>query len=77
MTDPASRTLTQLDRDNSTPISGDVPGCAAALKSENRPEIQIRGSPGLIDTLLGHYCGVGQLVRGQSPPGHNNPSAGS
>ena len=49
----ASSTLRQLDWNNSTLISGDVAGCVAALKSENGPEIQVHGSPGLIQTLLG------------------------
>ena len=38
-TGPASRTLTQLDRDNPNLISGDVPECVAAFKSGNGPEI--------------------------------------
>ena len=40
-TDPASRTLTQLDRDHSTLISGDVPENRTALNSENGPEILV------------------------------------
>src|SRR5215831_11038972 len=54
-TDPAATTLNQLDRDNPNLISGDVPEYVTALKSENGPGIQVRGSAGLIYTLLGHY----------------------
>jgi len=54
-TDPASRTLTQLDRDHFTLIRGDVPEYVTALKIQNEPEIQVHGSSGRIHTLLGHY----------------------
>jgi len=48
----ASKTLEQLDWQNSTLIAGDVPEYVAALKSEDGPEIQVHGSPGLVQTLL-------------------------
>jgi dihydrofolate reductase len=48
----ASRTLTQLDWSNSTLIEGDVAGYVAELKRSDGPEIQVHGSPGLIQTLL-------------------------
>ena len=50
----ASTTLDQVDWNNSTLISGDVAGYVAALKSQDGPEIQVHGSPGLIQTLLAH-----------------------
>jgi dihydrofolate reductase len=50
----ASTTLKQLDWNNSTLISGDVAEYVAALKREDGPEIQVHGSPGLIQTLLEH-----------------------
>lgn len=50
----ASKTVKQLDWSNSTLISDNVPEYVATLKSQNGPEIQIHGSPGLIQTLLGH-----------------------
>ena len=50
----ASRTLTQVDWNNSTLITGDVAEYVAALKREDGPEIQVHGSPGLIQTLLEH-----------------------
>jgi dihydrofolate reductase len=48
----ASRTLKQLDWNNSTLISGDVAPYVAALKNQDGPEIQVHGSPGLIQALL-------------------------
>lgn len=48
----ASTTLEQVDWNNSTLIAGDVAEYVARLKSEDGPEIQVHGSPGLIQTLL-------------------------
>ena len=50
----ASTTLTQLDWNNSTLITGDVADYVRRLKAEDGPEIQVHGSPGLIQTLLEH-----------------------
>jgi len=50
----ASRTLERLEWNNSTLISGDVPDYVAELKRQDGPEIQVHGSPGLIQTLLAH-----------------------
>jgi dihydrofolate reductase len=50
----ASTTLKQVEWNNSTLISGDVAEYVAALKSQDGPEIQVHGSPGLIQTLLRH-----------------------
>jgi dihydrofolate reductase len=50
----ASRTLEQADWNNSTLITGDVAEYVGALKNEDGPEIQVHGSPGLIQTLLEH-----------------------
>jgi dihydrofolate reductase len=50
----ASTTLKELDWNNSTPIAGDVAEYVAKLKSQDGPEIQVHGSPGLIQTLLEH-----------------------
>ena len=50
----ASRTLKQVDWNNSTLITGDVADYVRALKDEEGPEIQVHGSPGLIQTLLRH-----------------------
>jgi dihydrofolate reductase len=50
----ASRTLEQVDWNNSTLISGEVADYVRALKEEDGPEIQVHGSPGLIQTLLQH-----------------------
>jgi dihydrofolate reductase len=50
----ASTTLNQVDWNNSTLIAGDVAEYVAALKREDGPEIQVHGSPGLIQTLLEH-----------------------
>ncbi len=46
--------MEQLHTDNSTLISGDAAEYVEALKRENGPEIQVHGSPGLIQTLLEH-----------------------
>jgi dihydrofolate reductase len=50
----ASTTLKKLDWNNSTLITGDVPSYVRELKSQDGPEIQVHGSPGLIQTLLEH-----------------------
>ncbi len=50
----ASTTLDEAEWNNSTVISGDVAEYVAALKREDGPEIQVHGSPGLIQTLLEH-----------------------
>jgi dihydrofolate reductase len=50
----ASTTLEQVEWNNSTLIRGDVAEYVAALKDEDGPEIQVHGSPGLIQTLLEH-----------------------
>jgi dihydrofolate reductase len=50
----ASRTLERVDWNNSTLITGDVAEYVATLKSQDGPEIQVHGSPGLIQTLLEH-----------------------
>jgi dihydrofolate reductase len=50
----ASTTLKELGWNNSTLIGGDVAEYVAALKSQDGPEIQVHGSPGLIQTLLEH-----------------------
>ena len=50
----ASTTLDRVDWSNSTLIAGDVVEYVEALKGEDGPEIQVHGSPGLIQTLLEH-----------------------
>ncbi len=50
----ASTTLERVDWNNSTLITGDVADYVATLKSQDGPEIQVHGSPGLIQTLLEH-----------------------
>jgi dihydrofolate reductase len=50
----ASTTLERVEWNNSTLITGDVAEYVAALKREDGPEIQVHGSPGLMQTLLGH-----------------------
>jgi dihydrofolate reductase len=50
----ASTTLERVEWNNSTLITGDVAEYIAALKSQDGPEIQVHGSPGLIQTLLEH-----------------------
>jgi dihydrofolate reductase len=50
----ASTTLAQVGWNNSTLITGDVAEYVATLKRENGPEIQVHGSPGLIQALLEH-----------------------
>jgi dihydrofolate reductase len=48
----ASMTLERVEWSNSTLITGDVPEYVATLKAQDGPEIQVHGSPGLIQTLL-------------------------
>jgi dihydrofolate reductase len=50
----ASRTLERVDWNNSTLIEGDVAAYVTDLKRQDGPEIQVHGSPGLIQTLLVH-----------------------
>jgi dihydrofolate reductase len=50
----ASTTLERVEWNNSTLISGDGAEYVAALKDQDGPEIQVHGSPGLIQTLLEH-----------------------
>jgi dihydrofolate reductase len=50
----ASTTLERADWNNSTLIEGDVAEYVHTLKSHDGPEIQVHGSPGLIQTLLKH-----------------------
>jgi dihydrofolate reductase len=50
----ASTTLERVDWNNSTLIAGDVVEYVSALKAQDGPEIQVHGSPGLIQTLLEH-----------------------
>ena len=50
----ASTTLDQVEWSNSTLIEGDVPEYVKRLKEQDGPEIQVHGSPGLLQTLLKH-----------------------
>jgi dihydrofolate reductase len=50
----ASTTLERVEWNNSTLITGDVAEYVETLKSQGGPEIQVHGSPGLIQTLLKH-----------------------
>jgi dihydrofolate reductase len=50
----ASTTLKEVDWNNSTLITGHVAEYVATLKSQDGPEIQVHGSPGLVQTLLEH-----------------------
>jgi dihydrofolate reductase len=50
----ASTTLRQVEWNNSTLITGDVAEYVRELKRQDGPEIQVHGSPGLIQTLLRH-----------------------
>jgi dihydrofolate reductase len=50
----ASTTLEGLEWNNSTLVTGDVADYVATLKRQDGPEIQVHGSPGLIQTLLEH-----------------------
>ena len=50
----ASTTLKRVEWSNSTLIEGDVADYVRELKGGNGPEVQVHGSPGLIQTLLEH-----------------------
>ena len=50
----ASTTLDRVEWNNSTLIAGDVAEYVAGLKQADGPEIQVHGSPGLLQTLLRH-----------------------
>jgi dihydrofolate reductase len=50
----ASTTLKRVEWSNSTLIEGDVADYVRELKAGDGPEIQVHGSPGLIQTLLEH-----------------------
>jgi dihydrofolate reductase len=50
----ASRTLEGVEWSNSTLIEGDVAEYVRKLKDEDGPELQVHGSPGLLQTLLEH-----------------------
>ncbi len=50
----ASRTLAELDWENSKLIEGDVAAGVRALKQDDGPELQVHGSANLIQTLLEH-----------------------
>jgi dihydrofolate reductase len=50
----ASTTLERVEWNNSVLIGGDVAEYVSELKREDGPEIQVHGSPGLIQTLLEH-----------------------
>jgi len=50
----ASRTRPTLEWSNSVLLEGDAADAIAALKAEDGPELQVHGSPNLIQTLLRH-----------------------
>ncbi|MFI0357429.1 dihydrofolate reductase family protein [Actinomadura sp. 9N407] len=50
----ASRTLDSVSWQNSTLLTGDVAEAVGRLKREEGGEIQVHGSGGLIQTLIGH-----------------------
>ncbi|HEX8065835.1 MAG TPA: dihydrofolate reductase family protein [Thermoleophilaceae bacterium] len=50
----ASKTLTELEWENSRLIEGEVPDGVRALKDEDGPELQVHGSANLLQTLLEH-----------------------
>jgi dihydrofolate reductase len=50
----ASRTLTELDWQNSHLLGDEVPDAIRALKQQDGPELQVHGSANLIQTLLTH-----------------------
>jgi dihydrofolate reductase len=50
----ASKTLTELEWQNSHLIEGDVPKGIRRLKEQDGPELQVHGSANLIQTLLEH-----------------------
>ena len=49
-----SRTLNEVNWNNSTLIKGNVVQAIKNLKEQNMPEIQVHGSGNLIQTLLKH-----------------------
>jgi dihydrofolate reductase len=50
----ASRSRPRLEWSNSVLIEGDAADAIAALKQDDGPELQVHGSPNLIQTLLRH-----------------------
>lgn len=50
----ATRTLTELEWQNSFVIGGDVPDGVRALKAQDGPELQVHGSANLLQTLFAH-----------------------
>jgi dihydrofolate reductase len=50
----ASTTLDRVEWNNATLIEGDVAEYVTALKRTDGPDLQVHGSPGLIQTLLRH-----------------------
>jgi dihydrofolate reductase len=50
----ASKTLTELEWENSKLIEGEVSEGVRSLKQEDGPELQVHGSANLIQTLLEH-----------------------
>src|SRR3954463_9263376 len=48
----ASRTLSSLEWETAELLGDDVPGAIRALKDRDGGELQVHGSPGLIQTLL-------------------------
>jgi dihydrofolate reductase len=50
----ASRTLDDLDWQNSHLIEGDVPEGVRQLKEQDGPELQVHGSSDLLQTLIAH-----------------------
>jgi dihydrofolate reductase len=50
----ASRTLTEVEWENSRLIEGDLAEGIRALKAQDGPELQVHGSANLIQTLLEH-----------------------
>jgi dihydrofolate reductase len=50
----ASRRLEALDWSSAVLIPGDVAGYVTALKGQDGPDLEVHGSPGLVQTLLRH-----------------------
>jgi dihydrofolate reductase len=50
----ASRTLKDLEWENSQLLEGDVGEAVARLKKEDGPELQVHGSSDLLQTLIRH-----------------------